>query len=423
MTPKPLPLAAALLLCAAVTQAQPFPAPSGSSTGNLLQLGGNNSFSLAPSGVADDMIFKCSTVPYRPCTTEEMNKRELILETGRCPSPITTACTDFLMMRAGAGATQLLGNQANPSTANDDFYKKCGTVPYRNCSPAEEKQREEWLKNQSKADSQTPPPGAVCDANSCTMPTAPVQGPPQVVNMPTGFDGKMLQYPDGRVEYCFDDSCSKTNGTPLAPDQARSYLWNDYKDQKQMANSINGGAANRKAAVPQDPPADVVVNTPVNPSGSGTKSGGSSFSAFSTPVGGNNASSGSSASEDATDVSNAQDQINGGGSRSVKGAGGGGSTVASSGDGSGAGSGGTGSTGSNTSPDGSKMVKVKAASLDGTYTYQALMPAVETTVRAGEAIKAGQTEFVAPDGTNVNTKGGELKVDENKLGKIQASHQ
>lgn len=422
MNAKPLPLAAALLLCAAVTQAQPFAAPSGSSTNNLLQLGGSNSFSLAPSSVADDMIFKCSTVPYRPCTTEETNKRELILETGRCPSPITTACTDFLMTRAGAGATQLLGNQANPATANDDFYKKCGTVPYRPCSPAEEKQREAWLKSQSKPDVAAPPPGAVCDANSCTLPPAgAIQGPPQMVDMPKGFDGKMLQYPDGRVEYCFDSSCTKTNGTPLAPDQARSYLWNDYADQKQMANSINGGGANRKAAVPQTPPEDVAVNTPVNPGGGTTKSSGPGFSAFSTPAGGNNPDGGSTASDDAGAVVNAQDQMNGGGSRSVKGAGGGGTSVASSG---GSGTGGSGSGGSTAGGDGGgKMVKVKAASLDGTYTYQALMPAVETTIRAGEAIKAGQTEFVAPDGTNVHTKGGELKVDETKLGKIQASHQ
>lgn len=46
--------------------------------------------------------------------------------------------------------TQFLGNQSNPLTANDEFFKKCGTVPYRLCTESEQKQRDEWEAQQKK---------------------------------------------------------------------------------------------------------------------------------------------------------------------------------------------------------------------------------------------------------------------------------
>ncbi len=70
-----------------------------------------------------------------------------------------------------------------------------------------------------------------------------VQGPPQILTMPPEYpDGKMLRYPNGRVVYCFDNSCSKTSGEPLTPEQAEKYLKEKYLDARQLANSINSGS-------------------------------------------------------------------------------------------------------------------------------------------------------------------------------------
>lgn len=222
------PLAAALLMTAASATAQ-FTSPG---------LGGltpapSNSFSLAAAPV-DDIVFKCSlVVPYRACTTAELNQREAIRASGTCPQPASKACVDYLMTQGDAAPVQLLGNQSNPSTANDEFFKKCGTVPYRLCTPEEEKQKAAWEAGKDKDKAK---PDAKPEVNDN------IQGPPQMVDMPKGGpEGKMLQYPSGRVEYCFDNSCTKTSGKPMTPSEAQKYLKEQYADQKQLANSINSG--------------------------------------------------------------------------------------------------------------------------------------------------------------------------------------
>lgn len=220
------PLAAALLMTAASATAQ-LTSPG---------LGGfspapSNSISFAAAPV-DDIVFKCSlVVPYRACTTAELNQREAIRARGTCPQPASKACVDYLMTQGEAAPVQLLGNQSNPSTANDEFFKKCGTVPYRLCTAEEEKQKAAWEAGKEKEK-----PGSKPEVND------KIQGPPQMVDMPKGGpEGKMLQYPSGRVEYCFDNSCTKTSGKPMTPSEAQKYLKEQYADQKQLANSINSG--------------------------------------------------------------------------------------------------------------------------------------------------------------------------------------
>jgi hypothetical protein len=372
MKTTPLPLAAALLLCAAASQAQLLNPPPP---------GGGFSF-----GAGDAAGVFGPVEGQNPLTKQE---------------PL----------------------------GGDDFYKKCGTVPYRTCTPAEEKARQQWLKDTAK-DKEAP---------------APVAGPPQVVDMPNK-DGKMLQYPDGRVEYCFDASCTKTNGTPLAPDAARSYYWNDYAEQKQMANSINGGEANRKAAVPQLPPGASCTQLscdvpPVNAFSNGDggasddpivvtgrkQSSGSGFSALSDTSGGSS-QGGSSAADDAAAVSNAQDTVTGaGGSRSMKSSGGGGSTTASTGGGYGSSAGGSSSSGSGSGSgsSGAKMLPSEPAKLDNTFSYPVLGAQAQRTEEEAARIRSGQTELATEDGVTVHTVNrAELKVEDPKtLGKIKANAQ
>ncbi len=390
MTPKPLPLAAVLLLAAAVSQAQLLTPPAGGSgTGSsLLNLGG--AFDMAQKG--DDLT-------------------------------------------------------AQAPLSGGDFYKKCGTVPFRACTPEEEKARQKWLKD------------AANDKNNAP---APIAGPPQMMESPYGGgEGKILKYPDGRVEYCFDNSCTKTNGTPMTPDQANSYYWHDFNDAKQMANSINGGGANRPAT-PQLPPGVTCTQLkcdmpPINASNGGgasapsgddivvtgnRKTPASDFSAFSAANnGGGDTGGGSSAADDATTVNNAQNTVtgnNGGGSLGSKSSGGS-SSVASSNSGSGSGSGngfGTSSSGgsgngasstggSDTGGKGAKMLPTPAAKLDNIYSYTVIGANAEKAAAEAERIKSGQTELATQDGTNIHTiNRAELQITDPKtLGKIKATAQ
>lgn len=286
-----LPLAAALLAAASSAPAQSLAAPA-------FGFGPQSASPFGASSGSVDMVEKCSTVPYRACTTEELNMREA-RKAGTCTEK-DFICQRRLMEASSQGnsALQQLGNEGTPS-GTKPFYLLCGTVPYRSCTPKEEKEKE--LAAADKAP-KTEEPGVNDN----------IQGPPQMLDMPKGGpEGKMLQYPSGRVEYCFDNSCSKTSGKPMTPAEAKKYLKEQYADQKQIANSLNGGG---------EP-----INASRNAGGgkSGDKSGDrmGSNSADETPVqGGNNPTAygggpqtpgarTDSAKNDAADVYNAQRNV------------------------------------------------------------------------------------------------------------------
>ena len=131
------PLAAALLMTASAAMSQTLVLPTSSGFGP-------QTAPFSPTLPGDtDMVEKCSTVPYRLCTTQELNFRE-IRKGGGCAEK-DFACQRKLMENTGSAPLQLLGNQSNPSTANDEFFKKCGTVPYRLCTSDEQKKRDAWL--------------------------------------------------------------------------------------------------------------------------------------------------------------------------------------------------------------------------------------------------------------------------------------
>jgi len=214
------PLAAALLLTATQSIAQPTLNPTPNP--NLASFYGVSS----SASLLDDATFSCSSpllvhIPYAPCTSQQLRDRESFY--GVCP-PQSVACKDY-MVRLLSGANPAGTIAAHTPPPDTEWASPtCTHIP---CA----------LKENKSGDTKKDEPNNNSEVNDA------IQGPPQMVDMPEGGpQGKMLQYPSGRVEYCFDNSCSKTSGTPMTPKEAAAYLKNEYADQKQLANSINSGS-------------------------------------------------------------------------------------------------------------------------------------------------------------------------------------
>jgi hypothetical protein len=147
--------------------------------------------SISPLAQMDDLVFKCGTPPWQLCTDVELNKRQQVLGARACPVPASAACQSFLVANGDqTGAVQFMGNQANPATANGEFFMKCDTVPYRPCNMAETAQRDQYLKTlakQEEASHQMIDPKA----------SAPTTGDEIVVTgtrpLPPPFDAKDFQ--------------------------------------------------------------------------------------------------------------------------------------------------------------------------------------------------------------------------------------
>lgn len=199
---------------------------------------------LAPA--QDDMLFKCSTVPYRPCTDKELADRNAIVAAGRCPMPASDSCQKYLM-RNGDTSNPFGTLAAKDPDPTDEGFEwadpSCTHIPCQIKEPAAKKSKK-FAGSSGVNDS--------------------IQGPPELVDMPKGGpQGKMLKYPSGRVEYCFDDTCTKTSGKPgMTPAQARSYLRDKYADAKQEANSLNSGSGSLNA---DNPTGVTTLSTPIDP--------------------------------------------------------------------------------------------------------------------------------------------------------------
>ena len=134
------PLAAAFLIMASSATAQPVGSANPIVVTNLAAPPA--AFG-APPDTEDDLVFKCG-LTAAGCTTAQLNKRSQYMSQG-CPQPISIACRDFFMLNGSATILQFMGNQSNPLTANDDFFKKCGTSPWRPCTKSEDDQLRAFL--------------------------------------------------------------------------------------------------------------------------------------------------------------------------------------------------------------------------------------------------------------------------------------
>lgn len=120
------PLPAALLLAASSASAQLLsPGPGFSMTSPNA-----GSFSL-PAGPVDDVVFKCNTPPYIPCTDVHMNKREAIRIAGRCPEPASSACMDYLMRTSGSANPVQTIAAYNPPEGTKWASPDCTHIPCR----------------------------------------------------------------------------------------------------------------------------------------------------------------------------------------------------------------------------------------------------------------------------------------------------
>ena len=96
------PLAAALLMTASAAFAQPLATPNFAGPNGL---GGGGAGLAAPLSDGD---FSCSEaklehIPFAPCTTAQLNNREAVKISGKCPEPASNACKDFFGRLSGAG--------------------------------------------------------------------------------------------------------------------------------------------------------------------------------------------------------------------------------------------------------------------------------------------------------------------------------
>ncbi len=122
------PLAAALLMTATAALAQSMSAPKFGNLGNAP--GGNFSFGAASGEALDDMVFKCSTSPFRPCTDAEKQQRQAVKQRGACPTPASQACVAFLM---GSGAAPTSGLELLGSRPDVEWLDpvNCHQIPCR----------------------------------------------------------------------------------------------------------------------------------------------------------------------------------------------------------------------------------------------------------------------------------------------------
>ncbi|MBI2387268.1 MAG: hypothetical protein HYV14_14845 [Elusimicrobia bacterium] len=406
----PNPLAAALLLIAASAAAQPFSAGAG--TGFTMPAGNSSPFLLAPgAGPIDEMVFKCGTVPYVACTAAQLNLREAVRTSGKCPQPAIPSCVDYLMRNAGTAPIQLLGNQANPSTANDEFFKKCGTVPYRLCTSEEEAQKAAWEKEQAKRAAESglpydkqpgfigPPAPPINASNSVGMFSDPPafspaefqkemadarsDNPYPVIDL--GDNRYGIVTPDGEVQVCGKGLCAGTRAPGEIP---------DFHDKVQMARAESAGFT-------------------------GSSGGGQAGRNAPATPGINNAGQTGSPNQ-AADQTNPSDEAKGMGRQAAAD-----SAAVSGASGSPSGTG--GSIASNGSSSGGataeQVIKTKAASLGSIeITYTRLQKTEDDIKGAAGAFSSGQmTGFASPNAPSASGRLAEPPVDEKYLGKIQAS--
>jgi hypothetical protein len=392
------PLAAALLLMAASASAQPFSAGAG--TG--FNLTGNNSggLVLAPgSSPVDDMVFKCGTVPYVACTAAQLNLREAVRTSGKCPSPAIPACVDYLMKQSGSSNPAETIAAYTPPDGTKWASPDCTHIPCKLADDAGKGAIESGLPYDQQ-------PGFI-------GPPAPPKN-----NLPPAFDSKEFQKElaaaradssntivdlgDNRYGVVLDDGSVSVCGKGLCNMPRPASEFPKLAEQIQAANSINSGA---KSLNSDNPNAGFQANSekqaPQTPSI--TNSGRTSGSP-------DNAAEDTSASDEAKGFGRqaAADSVAVSGSDPSSGAG---SSVASNGSSSG------GEAGAG------QVIKTKAAALGSIeITYTRLQKTESDIKGAAGAFNNGQmTGFASPNAPAASGRLAEPPVDEKYLGKIQAA--
>jgi len=396
------PLAAALLLMAASAAAQPY-APG--ATGGFSMTGANSGsgslgLQLAPgSAPVDEMVFKCGTVPYVACTTAQMNLREAVRTSGKCPLPAIPACVDYLMKQSNSTNPAETIAAYNPPPGTQWASPDCTHIPCRLAdsptgtgaveSGLPYDQQPGFIGPPSPFKNQGPQPFTDENAFKQAMKEQEEVTPGKVIDL--GNNTYAVDTGDGN--YSIGGLCSGApcNGLPKPADQIPGLA-----DALQAANSLNSGGKSLNNDNPNGFTASSNKQTP-NLENSGRTSGG----------------------EQQADETNPSDEAKGMGRQAAA------DSVAVSGA---SGSSGGTSVASNGSPSSGgataeQVIKTKAAALGSIeITYTRLQQTEDNIKGAAGAFNNGQmTGFASPNAPAASGRLAEPPVDEKYLGKIQAS--
>lgn len=398
----PNPLAAALLLIAASAAAQPFSTGLGNGFSMTGANSGSNSLGLqlAPgSSPVDEMVFKCGTVPYVACNDSQLNLREAVRTSKKCPQPAIPACVDYLMKQSNSTNPAETIAAYNPPPGTQWASPDCTHIPCRLAdsptgSGAVESglpydQQPGFIGPPAPPKSQGPQPFADESSFKQAMKDQEAVTPGKVVDL--GNNTYAVDTGDGN--YSIGGLCSGApcNGLPKPADQIPGLA-----DALQAANSLNSGGRS--------------INND-NPNG---------FTASSNKQTPSMNNAGQTGDQSQADDTNPSDEAKGMGrqaaadSVAVSGASGsssGGTSVASSGSPSSGGA----------TPE--EVIKTKAAALGSIeITYTRLQQTEDSIKGAAGAFNNGQmTGFASPNAPAASGRLAEPPVDEKYLGKIQAS--
>lgn len=389
------PLAAALLLIGSSASAQLLNPGAGSGFSLTGNAPAPYSFSL-PSAV-DDVVFKCGTPPYIPCTDVHMNKREAIRIAGRCPEPAIQSCIDFLMKNSPSSNPAETIAAYTPPPGTQWASPDCTHIPCRLADSPGTGATESGLPYDQQ-------PGFI-------GPPAPPKN-----NLPPAFDAKDFQkelaearadnqYPivdlgDNRYGVVLDNGTVSVCGRGQCTMPRPAAEFPDLPERLQAAQSLNSGAG----SINNDNPGGFSLSsnkqTPdLNNAG---RTAGGSPAVPDTSASDEARGFGEQAANDSAAIS--------GTAGGLPGADSGGTSVASNGGGA---AGGT-----------EEVIKTRAEALGSIeITYSRLQKTEADIKGAAGAFNSGaMTGFASPNApAPANGRLAEPPVDEKYLGKIQAA--
>lgn len=364
------PLAAALLLLASAASAQPYAPGAGAG----FSMTGTNSAPFSMAGATaenDDMLFKCSTVPYIACTTAQMNQRELIRETRICPRPVSAACEDYLKRNPfGPNPAETIAAYT-PPPGREWASPTCQRIPCR-------------LADEPSAPGAAPAPTPASNS---------YEDDPGFIGPPSPFRASRSApvMSDAQFQQAFDSAKKEHGASAIDLGNKRYGILNDD-------GTINVCGAQGCSKRPQSEFADQIqLARNESFSFNGASAGGRTNTGSPAVPGPGNAGQTNGSPNPADEVSSASDEARGSGNdagnffRS-------GSDDSGSRSGSGAGSGGSDGYASAAGKD--QVIKTKAAELDGVYTYNKTQEIKATIEKTAGAVTGGvDGTFATPTNT------------------------
>lgn len=396
----PNPLAAALLLIASAAAAQPFSAGAGS--GFSLTGANSSPLLLAPgAGPIDEMVFKCSTPPYVQCTAAQLNLREAVRTSGKCPQPAIPACVDYLMRQSGASNPAETIAAYTPPDGMKWASPDCTHIPCKLVDDSRKSTVIDGIVVTGRRYDQQPgfigPPAPLknalppaFDSKEFQKELAAARADNQYTVVDMGDNRYGIVFDDGNVSVCGAGQCTMPRPASDFP---------KLPEMIQAAQSLNSGAG----SINNDNPGFTASSNKQTPNlnNAGRTAGGAPADP------GPGASASNEAREFGQQAANDSAAISG--TSGSGGSGAGGTSVAS---------GGAAAAG----PGEGEVIKTRAEALGSIEITYSRLQKTEADIKgaAGAFDKGQMTDFAAPNAP-ASGRLAEPPVDEKYLGKIQAS--